>query len=210
MLHVNLTNKKSFSQKQLLFIGVGFFAVLSCAVLKFFLLPQYREILAWQTTKVQVLQELDKVQLFCELHPQGDVYLAELDQKLIDADQKIPVDASLAEFVKTLAGLAWQQGLTLEKVMPEKSFQRQGFCEMPLEISLRGSFFSILGFLQQCESLPRLMTIHKVVFASKGLQVSCSLAISIYAYSLPAEFLQEKVGAKSSDRLAERVSSFKQ
>lgn len=99
-------------------------------------------------------------------HPDVDKRLAELQQSLLRVEKALPGSMDVSVFMGQLQKDATEAGVRVLSVRPSAMVERTGYREMPVEVSLQGSFFQVMALFKKLEdgerfSLPNTVLIQK-------------------------------------------------
>lgn len=99
-------------------------------------------------------------------HPDVDKRLAELQQSLLRVEKALPGSMDVSVFMGQLQKDATEAGVRVLSVRPSVMVERTGYREMPVEVSLQGSFFQVMALFKKLEdgerfSLPNTVLIQK-------------------------------------------------
>jgi type IV pilus assembly protein PilO len=163
--------------------------VLSIGFIYFVYKPQQMEI---QFKKVVLEDEKAKIigiENFINEHRDMKAYIEKINEKEIVVDEKLPEKENLSKFLSEAQTSAVQNKLNIKGIKPESIRQQPGFIEIPISISLRGTYFQLIDFLQSIENAKRFVRVKNVeVHAEEDmLELKCLLIIYCMVISAKEE-----------------------
>ena len=160
------------------------FAV-GAVVLSIILYPQ--ELRATELS-VQLEQEnmrLKVVENFVLAHPNGEQYLAEIDQAQAKVDSMLPKNTDLGRFMLQIEKDARETGVQLVNVKPAPIVARSTYREMPFEIWVRGRYFQVMAFLKKLEDGDRFTVPTGVAMQSKQNSIDAKVNVTVFSFGVP-------------------------
>ena len=175
-----LAGKLSEKHKALIFLaGIIMFA--ACVYL-FILLPQQRQINELNASLKDEQQRIQVIEGFMLVHPDGDSYLAELNQQLLQANQMLPNQAGLSEYLIQVEQAAKACGVQLMQIKPLPAVIKNGYQEIQVDIVTHGNFFQSLDFLMKLEAGLRFSSVNHMSIHSQHNVLENKLSVIIYTY----------------------------
>jgi type IV pilus assembly protein PilO len=144
--------------------------------------PQRERITELETQRDSDAVRLKLVDDFSQQHPHLEIYLAELDQKILQTDGLLPSDPAVGAFVIQIQQAAKDTQVEIFHIVPGTYLSNSGYYEIPIEVGVRGSFFKVVDFIQHCESLSRLTSIAMVNIQAKQGLLECKIPLVIYTF----------------------------
>lgn len=155
-------------KNQLIAMGVGALLILVLAVL-LAIKPQLTEIsnikAEQETEKNALAQAKLKLQQLDAIRAEA----AEIEAKRISLSQRLPDDAELPTLVVELQKVANSAGLDFGTVTFEAAADQAGYAQIPLSLTVSGTFYSVVDYLYRLEKSTR-----EIVVDSFSLQSSPS------------------------------------
>ena len=167
--------------KILLFIATSILAI-GCFVL-FLVWPQWVRL---AEIKAQYQQEHSRVQVienFATAEPDADRYLAELDKKLMLVNQMLPSSADISDVLVQMEGYARASGVKVILLTPQQAANKIGYREIPVEMTVKGTFLEIINFIKKIEDGTRFSAIRSITLKSDARQNSLDMNIVVVVYS---------------------------
>nr|WP_173812524.1 type 4a pilus biogenesis protein PilO [Dendrosporobacter quercicolus]NSL46693.1 type 4a pilus biogenesis protein PilO [Dendrosporobacter quercicolus DSM 1736]SDL60571.1 type IV pilus assembly protein PilO [Dendrosporobacter quercicolus] len=153
----------------------------------------YYSILIPQQTKISqltaVLQSEQRrvgvIEAFAGAHPDISQYEQELNAKLATVNLLLPDQPKISEFIVTVEQAARASGLELQQIKPLQPVKKTGYREIPLELTVQGTYFPTLDFLKKLEGLERFNSVVNMTVQAQTDQLTSDLRINIYYYDEP-------------------------
>lgn len=92
-----------------------------------------------------------------------------------------PVDLPLAH--REIMQIGQRSGLEKFRYEPDQEKSAELFSELPIQISFVGDFASAYGFLRECEAMPRLSRVRRMVLKGTDLsrgQIEAELSLMVF------------------------------
>jgi type IV pilus assembly protein PilO len=123
------------------------------------------------------------------------IELAEVEARFKQATIQLPEQKEIPELLRQVSNLGRDSGLeiTLFRQQPERL--QDLYAEVPVEVSVRGSYHQIALFFEKVRHLDRIVNITDIAiknpqFTSNGLQVDVSFFATTYRFLTEAEQAQ--------------------
>nr|WP_092068113.1 type 4a pilus biogenesis protein PilO [Dendrosporobacter quercicolus]NSL46949.1 type 4a pilus biogenesis protein PilO [Dendrosporobacter quercicolus DSM 1736]SDL70183.1 Tfp pilus assembly protein PilO [Dendrosporobacter quercicolus] len=129
-------------------------------------------------------QAVKRLEEYAKQHPQGDVYLAELEQKISEVNSLLPDGGWMGRLLIQVDEAATGSGVELVSMKPQQVINGKGVRAYPFELVLRGSkqqFSGVLEFVVKLHSLTRYANI--VSISTELQQNMLETKILLLAYS---------------------------
>lgn len=139
------------------------------------------------TTQLQAeKQKLTILQGFSHTHPDPAAYLAELGKKSVMAEAMLPNQPDLAGLLSQVEQATKLCGLQLLEIKPAAPITKTGYREIPVEISIKGTFAQTADLLKKLEDIPRFNSLQHVSMNSRQGILESRLVLIVYSYGVPA------------------------
>lgn len=148
------------------------------------LLPQEMRAAALAQTLQTEKQKVAIVETFVLAHPDTDQYLTELQKALTRAETALPSAVDSSIFLSQLEKDARAAGVKLTAVKPSAVADRVGYREMPVEVSVEGTFFATLSFLKKMEDGERFSLPAAFLIQQKKDLLATKLNLQIFSYGI--------------------------
>jgi len=135
----------------------------------------------------QLKQEQQKVALvenFVLAHQDAEQYLTELQQALGRAETALPDSLNVSAFLAQLETDAQASGVKLTNVKPSVVTDRLGYRELPIEVSVEGSFAATMSFLKKLEDGARFSAPAAFLIQQKQNTLATRLNLQIFCYGI--------------------------
>lgn len=162
----------------LLALGIGLYSL--------FLIPQDLKYAELERQWDMERRKVETVESFLLAHPNLDLYLAELDATLARTDQMLPMNVDLSKFISQLEKDARETGVRLSNVKPSAQIPKQGYRELPIEISFEGKFFPMMAFLKRIEDGNRFASATGISVQQQKELLLTKLNLAIFTFGVPA------------------------
>jgi Tfp pilus assembly protein PilO len=186
MAKINI--KLSPQQQKIIFGGaVGLIAGGFC-YLHFFWSPLSDKIVAAEADITKAEDEIDTLQKVAAREPLLRKQLADLEQKAIDLEKRLPKKKSTPEILVTLSELADSYNVTLMSFTPGATNAKGGspyFNELPYPLTVKGTYHNIGKFLAAVSLEQRIFNVQNVSYAEPGaesLQMMVTFTLISYQY----------------------------
>lgn len=129
-------------------------------------------------------QAVKRLEEYAKQHPQGDVYLAGLQQKISEVNSLLPDGGWMGRLLIQVDEAATGSGVELVSMKPQQVINGKGVRAYPFELVLRGSkqqFSGVLEFVVKLHSLTRYANI--VSISTELQQNMLETKILLLAYS---------------------------
>jgi len=150
-------------QKLLLFVLV---MLLEAAALLWFLYrPKYQEHekLKSELSKLQI--EIKEKNRIVANMPRLQMEYDQLNRELVQALAELPNSKEIPSLLTSITTLGSKAGLDFLVFKPKGEVPKDFFAEVPVEITVSGSFYSVANFFAAVSNLPRIVNITNVNFA---------------------------------------------
>lgn len=167
-------------------LGVfGLVAVIMTYLLySFLLVPQWTHIDELTSQYHREQQQVTVVQTFVKSHPNPEGYLLELDNKISTADKMLPDNPDIGNFLLQMEQLTTDCDVQLGYLKPNKVTNRQGYREIIVEISIRGSYAGIMKFLHKTEDGTRFISIANIGMQLSPTGLESKMQAKVYSYGI--------------------------
>lgn len=154
----------SFKPQQKIYLLIGFFVVVSVAMIVLFIYPTLREIIqgsqdivSEKSRAAQITFETNELQYFKKQSQEYQPHLATIEKLLIDAENPI----NFIEFLETLARqFSLEANISLSPTV--KSETLSGLPVATFQVDLKGDFRKIFLWIEKLETGPYLIKIQTV------------------------------------------------
>jgi type IV pilus assembly protein PilO len=131
--------------------------------------------------------ELLKLQQQAQHRTQFMREVERLKQRLREAEEQLPKQAEIPKLLRDIAYEAQQSGLRLDRFEIQNEAQQGDFAQVPVKMSVRGSFHEIAVFFDRLSKMPRIVNVtdvnmSKPEFENKKIVVASSYTATTYRF----------------------------
>ncbi|OGR25110.1 MAG: pilus assembly protein PilO [Desulfuromonadales bacterium GWD2_54_10] len=151
--------------KQKILILILVVALEAAAMVWFLYVPKYKELasLKVEITKLQAEIE-DKTRIANNL-PRLQVEYENLNLELAQALTELPNSKEIPSLLTSITTLGKNAGLDFLVFRPKGEVLKDFYAEVPVDITVSGSYFSVANFFAAVANLPRIVNITNVAFS---------------------------------------------
>ena len=162
--------------------------LISYLVYELVLSPQWNHIDELTAQYKSEQQQVKIIESFVLAHPNPEQHLAELDNKLMQADQKFPDNPNMSNFLSQVEQLSRDCGVQLNYLKPTKILNKdkEGYREYEVEFSISGSFAQNMNFLNKTENGLRFINISNIAMKVDKKGLESKVSAKIYSFGVPA------------------------
>ena len=131
--------------------------------------------------------ELLKLQQQAQHRTQFMREVERLKQRLREAEEQLPKQAEIPKLLRDITYEAQQSGLRLERFEIQAETQQGDFSQVPVKMSVRGSYNEIAVFFDRLSKMPRIVNITDLMLTgpqmvNKKLVVGSSYTATTYRF----------------------------
>ena len=131
--------------------------------------------------------ELLKLQQQAQHRTQFMREVERLKQRLREAEEQLPKQAEIPKLLRDITFEAQQSGLRLERFEIQAETQQGDFSQVPVKMSVRGSYNEIAVFFDRLSKMPRIVNITDLMLTgpqmvNKKLVVGSSYTATTYRF----------------------------
>lgn len=117
--------------------------------------------------------------------------LGKLDAELTEALRQLPDDKELPVLLTNITTLGKNAGLEFKDFIPQQEVKKGFYAEVPISISLRGSFHNLASFFDELSRLDRIVNVEN--FSIDGVRVRTNaVELQISGIATTFRFLSEE------------------
>jgi type IV pilus assembly protein PilO len=124
--------------------------------------------------------ELLKLQQQAQHRTQFMREVERLKQRLREAEEQLPKQAEIPKLLRDIAYEAQQSGLRLDRFEIQSEATQGDFAQVPVKMSVRGSFHEIAVFFDRLSKMPRIVNVTDVNMAKPELENKKIVVASSY------------------------------
>ncbi|RII30668.1 MAG: pilus assembly protein PilO [Geobacter sp.] len=150
-------------QKILILVAV---VVLEAAAMVWFLyIPKFREETRLKTDLSKLQTEIDDKTRIANNLPRLKAEYEQLNHELAQALTELPNSKEIPSLLTSITALGKKAGLDFLVFRPKGEALKDFYAEVPVDISVSGSYFSVANFFAAVANLPRIVNITNVSFS---------------------------------------------
>ena len=193
---------------QKLGILVGLIILISAAFYSLLYSPQADEV-AKLNESIQAAQtERSIKQKRAANLPKLQKELGELDVRLKEAIAQLPSKKEIADLLSSIATKAQESGLDINLFRPRPENYKDFYAEIPVEISIKGTFHNVIMFFDAVGRLTRLVNIENVGFKNPKV-TGDQMVLEFTTTAITYRFLEEAERNKIAEEKAKALKAKK-
>jgi Tfp pilus assembly protein PilO len=114
-----------------------------------------------------------------------DEEIARVRSEISASEAMLPAEINLDTFLEEIGDLATSRGIRVEHLAPSQIRQHKLFRELVIQVHVKGSFNSIMEFMDKLESGGRLSRISNLAITANRDSPGCSAKLSLALYFAP-------------------------
>lgn len=169
-------------------IVVGILVAAICAGAWFLDISPARDTISDNEQKIEKQEaELLKLQQQAQHRTQFMREVERLKQRLREAEEQLPKQAEIPKLLRDIAYEAQQSGLRLDRFEIQAESQQGDFAQVPVKMSVRGSYHEIAVFFDRLAKMPRIVNVTDVnmttpTMENKKIVVGSSFTATTYRF----------------------------
>jgi type IV pilus assembly protein PilO len=166
--------------------------VLETAALVWFLyLPKYKELEGLKTELSKLQSEIDDKTKISNNLPRLQKEYDQLNVELAQALTELPNSKEIPSLLTSITALGKNAGLDFLVFRPKSEVAKDFYAEVPVDIVISGSYFSVANFFAAVSNLPRIVNITNVAF-SEIKNVNNRMMTKVTCLATTFRFLDKK------------------
>lgn len=150
-------------QKILILVVIS---VLEAAALVWFLyLPKHNELNGLKEELAKLQGEISEKTRIANNLPKLKIEYEQLNQELAQALTELPNSKEIPTLLTSITSLGKNAGLDFLTFRPKPETPKDFYADVPVDIVVSGSFFSVANFFAAVANLPRIVNINNVTFS---------------------------------------------
>lgn len=125
-------------------------------------LPSRRRLEALRESRRQQTSTVTEAQEITWQIPDVRQQMNTLEEEILQWYQRVPEERTMGDFLKDIARLMTQHGLTEQVMVPGTEIGTQGLVCIPVSIHCRGTLQQLFVFYQDLQALQRLVRFEKI------------------------------------------------
>ena len=151
--------------KQKILILVIALAVEAAALFWFVYRPKYEELDGLKTQLSTLQNEIDEKTRIANNLPRLQREYDQLNMELAQALTELPNSKEIPSLLTNITALGKNAGLDFLVFRPKAETTKDFYAEVPVDITVSGSYYSVANFFAAVANLPRIVNIANVSFA---------------------------------------------
>jgi type IV pilus assembly protein PilO len=161
----NIEKILKLPQKQKILILV-FVSILEAAALVWFLyIPKHNELEVLKTKLAQLQGEIAEKTRIANNLPKLQIEYEKLNQELAQALTELPNSKEIPTLLTSITTTGKSSGLDFLTFRPKPEVPKDFYADVPVDIVVSGSYFSVANFFAAVANLPRIVNITNVAFS---------------------------------------------
>lgn len=147
-------------------------AALILPVLLFYFLfysPKGKTISGLESSLAKLRSELAEVKVKAEKHGEQKALMAQVEEKFKEASLVIPDTKEIPSLLSSISSQGSGAGLDILSFVPGVGADKQFYAEIPVSLTVTGTFHNVGFFLDTVSKLPRIVNVAKVAMGTPKL-----------------------------------------
>jgi len=137
----------------------------AAALVWFLYMPEYREHESLKAELSKLQNEIDEKTRVVANLPRLQMEYDQLNRELAQALTELPNSKEIPSLLSSITTLGKNAGLDFMVFRPKGEIAKDFYAEVPVEIVVAGSYYSVANFFAAVSNLPRIVNITNVSFA---------------------------------------------
>lgn len=151
--------------KQKILILVLVSIVETAALIWFLYLPKYNELNGLKVEISKLENEINEKTRTANNLPKLKLEYEQLNQELLLALSELPNSKEIPSLLTSITSLGKSAGLDFLTFRPKPEVTKDFYADVPVDIVVSGSYFSVANFFAAVANLPRIVNITNVTFS---------------------------------------------
>src|ERR1039457_2548495 len=177
--------------KQKIIILVIVLVLEEAALVWFLYMPKYREHEGLKTELSRLQNEIEEKTRVVANLPRLQQEYNQLNQELAQALTELPNSKEIPSLLTSITTLGKNAGLDFLVFKPRGEAVKDFYAEVPVDITISGSYYSVANFFAAVSNLPRIVNISNVAFADIK-NVNNRVMTKVNCLSTTLRFLDKK------------------
>lgn len=177
--------------KQKIMILVLFSLLEAAALVWFLYLPKHKELTGLKTELSKLQSEVDEKTRIANNLPKLKAEYEQLNRELDQALTELPNSKEIPSLLTSITALGKNAGLDFLVFRPKAEVPKDFYAEVPVDIVVSGSYYSVANFFAAVANLPRIVNINNVSF-SDIRNVSNRMLTKVTCLATTFRFLDKK------------------
>ena len=151
--------------KQKIMILVLVSIIEAAALVWFLYLPKHKEFEGLKAELTKLQDDINKKTLIANNLPKLQIEYDQLNQELAQALTELPNSKEIPSLLTSITTLGKNSGLDFLTFRPKGEIPKDFYADVPVDIIVSGSYFSVANFFAAVANLPRIVNITNVAFS---------------------------------------------
>ena len=151
--------------KQKILITVFVVIVEAAALVWFLYLPKHKELTGLKAELAKLQSEIDEKTRIANNLPRLQREYDQLNIELAQALTELPNSKEIPSLLSSITTVGKNAGLDFLVFKPRGEVLKDFYAEVPVDITISGSYFSVANFFAAVANLPRIVNISSVAFS---------------------------------------------
>ncbi|NTV47891.1 MAG: type 4a pilus biogenesis protein PilO [Chlorobiales bacterium] len=151
--------------KQKILILVVVSIIEAAALVWFLYLPKHQELTGLKTQLSKLQDEINEKTRIANNLPKLQIEYNQLNQELAQALTELPNSKEIPSLLTSITSLGKNAGLDFLTFRPKPEVLKDFYADVPVDIIVSGSYFSVANFFAAVANLPRIVNITNVSFS---------------------------------------------
>jgi type IV pilus assembly protein PilO len=177
--------------KQKILILVLVSIIEAAALVWYLYLPKHQELTGLKAELSRLQDEINEKTRIANNLPKLQVEYNQLNQELAQALTELPNSKEIPSLLTSITSLGKSAGLDFLTFRPKGEVPKDFYADVPVDIIVSGSYFSVANFFAAVANLPRIVNITNVAF-SDIKSVNNRMMTKVTCLATPFRFLDKK------------------
>jgi len=177
--------------KQKILILVLVVIIEAAALIWFLYLPKHKELAGLKVELTKLQTEIDDKTRIANNLPRLQKEFDQLNIELAQALTELPNSKEIPSLLTSITTVGKNAGLDFLVFKPRGEVPKDFYAEVPVDITVSGSYFSVANFFAAVANLPRIVNISNVAF-SDIKQVNNRMMTKVTCLATTFRFLDKK------------------
>jgi len=114
--------------------------------------------------------------------PDPDMYYRQLQAEEVRVKTLLPDNDAITDLLVTLNALGKSQNVRIGSIKQGVFVDHKTYYEIPLEVTVTGTYPDLIKFINKMENLPRFNSITKIAVRGEEYLLTMQLAVGVYVY----------------------------
>ena len=126
-------------------------------------------------------QRVAIIEYFALTYPDAAGHAAQLSSQLARNNQLLPAEADIGGVLILMEEAARDSGVIIGQIQPGKAVPKNNYQEIPIALTVKGSYYQILDFTRRLEGARRFAAISFLSLQAKEGLLTGKITVNVYA-----------------------------